>query len=111
MKKKTHLGPKRRHLASFGPFLSLWACVGLCWPSLAAVGLCGAALAGGLYTVTVYTALRYPYIRCRIPSRRGLWKYFYGTVYGTVSYRFQPSITAVIDRNTAVKIQILILYS
>src|SRR5271168_4067460 len=31
--------------ASFGPFLSLWACVGLRWPSLAAVGLCGPALA------------------------------------------------------------------
>ena len=25
----------------------------------------------GLHTVTVYTALRYPYIWCRIPSRQG----------------------------------------
>src|ERR1700678_2642370 len=31
--------------ASFGPFLSSWACVGLRWPSLAAGGLCGPALA------------------------------------------------------------------
>jgi len=31
----------------------------------------GSILQLGLHTVTVYTALRYPYIRCRIPSRQG----------------------------------------
>src|SRR6202522_1725356 len=35
IEKKTHLGPKRRQTRRLGPFSSLWAFVGLCWPSLA----------------------------------------------------------------------------
>src|SRR5271155_4966578 len=33
--KKTHLGPKRRQTRCLGPFSSVWAFVGLRWPSLA----------------------------------------------------------------------------
>ena len=48
MKKKTHLGPKRRQKRRLGPFFVfvglrwlLWAFVDLRWPSLAVVGCCG----------------------------------------------------------------------
>src|ERR1700678_3751004 len=58
MKKKTHLGPKRRQTRRLGPFCLRgpalafvgrhwlpWAFVGLHWPALAAVGFRGGALA------------------------------------------------------------------
>src|SRR6202522_4241563 len=75
MKKKTHLGPKRRQTRHLGPFCLrgpalafvghhwlLWAFVGLRWPSVAARGFRGAALAfvGHRWLPWAFVGLHWP---------------------------------------------------